>query len=204
MQRRSLLQAACAASVLTLAACSKETPAGGSSSGPAATDAKPGSVAPSIEAITAEATGFNVGSSMVTKVAYVFFDPQCPHCAVLWKTSRPLKAQTRFVWIPVSLLNDKSAPQGATLLAAADPVAAMDEHEALMADKKGGISAMNATDERKEQVKRNTALFTKFGFGSVPTVVAKHGQTGQLVTVEGSAPTDVLAQRLGLNAPAGS
>ena len=69
MQRRSLLQAACAASVLTLAACSKETPAGGSSSGPAATDAKPGSVAPSIEAITAEATGFNVGSSMVTKVA---------------------------------------------------------------------------------------------------------------------------------------
>ena len=36
----------------------------------------------------------------------------------------------------------------------------------------------------------------------VPTVVAKHAQTGQLVTVEGSLPPDVLAQRLGLQPPA--
>ncbi len=191
---------AAAASALVLAGC-KDSP---SASSPGGDGKKPeaGSTPVSIEAITAEAVGFNLGSAMSTRTAYVFFDPQCPHCAVLWKSARPLRAQARFVWIPVGLLNDKSAPQGATILAAADPVAAMDEHEASLADKKGGISAMNAPDDKKEAVKRNTALMTRFGFASVPTVVAKHAQTGQLVTVEGSLPPDVLAQRLGLQPPA--
>lgn len=192
------MQAAAAASALVLAGC-KDSP---SAAGGDAKKAEAGSTPVSIEAITAEATGFNLGSAMSTRTAYVFFDPQCPHCAVLWKSARPLRSQARFVWIPVGLLNDKSTPQGAAILAAADPVAAMDEHEASLSDKKGGIAAMSAPDAKKDAVKRNTALMTRFGFASVPTVVAKHAQTGQLVTLEGSMPPDVLAQRLGLQPPA--
>lgn len=187
-----------AAAVLALAACSKETPA------PAASQAAAAPPTPvSVETIVAEAKGFNVGSSMATRVAYVFFDPQCPHCAALWQAAKPLKAQARFVWIPVSLLNDKSGPQGATLLHAPDPVAAMDQHEASLNAKQGGITAVDATDAQKAVVKANTTLFNRFGLASVPSVIAKHATTGQLVTVEGAMPTARLAEKLGLAVPAG-
>jgi thiol:disulfide interchange protein DsbG len=194
MKRRHVALAAGAA--VLLAACGQESapaagqPAAGAASAPV-----------SLETIAAEAKGFNVGSAMSTRVVYVFFDPQCPHCAALWEAARPLRPQARFVWIPVSLLNDKSAPQGAAIMNAADPVAAMDQHEQSLRAQQGGIAAMGVTDAQKEAVKRNTELFTRFGFASVPTVVAKHAQNGQTVTVEGSAPTGVLASRLGLNAP---
>jgi thiol:disulfide interchange protein DsbG len=192
MRRRTL--AAALGGAFLLAACGQEnatTPAAGGGA------AKP----VSIETIEAEARGFNVGSTMSKRVVYVFFDPQCPHCAALWAAARPLKPQARFVWIPVALINEKSAAQGAAIMNAADPIASMDEHEKSLLTKQGGIGAMGASDAQKAIVKRNTELMTRFGFGAVPTVVAKHAQTGELVTVEGSVPTAVLAQKLGLGAP---
>jgi thiol:disulfide interchange protein DsbG len=192
MIRRDLL-GALSAGVL-LAACGKEN----AREAPAAA---PGGTPVSLETVAAEATGFSVGSAMSARVAYVFFDPQCPHCAALWVAARPLKPQARFVWVPVSLLNEKSGPQGAAILAAPDPVAAMDQHEASMAQRQGGIAGMGAPDDKKEAVKRNTALMTRFGFASVPTIVGKHAQTGVLVTIEGSVPTAMLAQKLGLSLP---
>jgi thiol:disulfide interchange protein DsbG len=191
MRRRDL--AAAVGGSFLLAACGQENataPAGGGAAKPV-----------SIETIEAEATGFNVGSTMSKRVVYVFFDPQCPHCAALWAAARPLKPHARFVWIPVALINEKSAAQGAAIMNAADPVASMDEHEKSLLAKQGGIGAMGASDAQKAIVKRNTELMTRFGFSAVPTVVAKHAQTGELVTVEGSVPTAVLAQKLGLGSP---
>ena len=156
-----------------------------------------------METIAAEAKGFNVGSTMSTRVVYVFFDPQCPHCAVLWEASKPLKPQARFVWIPVGLIGEKSVAQGATILGGPDPVALMDDNEKSVQAKTGGIAAMNAADAQKDAVKKNTELFTRFGFTGVPTIVGKHAQTGELVTIEGSLPAPGLAQRLGLNQPGG-
>ena len=174
-----------------------------SQSKPGAAPAAPAaaSVPVSVEAIAAEAQGFSVGSTMSARTVYVFFDAQCPHCAALWVAAKPLKSQARFVWIPVGLLNANSTLQGAAILAAADPVAAMDEHEASMREKKGGI-APSGGDAQKQAVARNTQLLNKFGFGSIPTVVAKHAQTGELVVIEGSMPTAPLAAKLGLQAPA--
>jgi thiol:disulfide interchange protein DsbG len=192
MKRRHLMGAL--GSSLLLAACGKEGATGANA--PAATGQPV-----SIDAIAAEGTGFNVGSTMSARVAYVFFDPQCPHCAALWVSARPLKSQARFVWLPVALLNDKSAPQGAAILAAPDPVAAMDQHEASMRESRGGISGMGAPDDKKEAVKRNTALLNRFAFSSVPTIVGKHAQSGEVVTIEGSVPTAMLAQKLGLTLP---
>jgi thiol:disulfide interchange protein DsbG len=191
--RRRLLLTGVAASTL-LAACGKES---------AVSDAKPAPQTVSIEKIEQEAKGFNVGSTMSTRVVYVFFDPQCPHCAVLWENAKPLKSQARFVWIPVGLIGEKSVAQGAAILSAADPVTTMEENEASLRNQQGGITAMGAPDAQKDIVKRNTALFTSFGFGGVPTIIGKHAQTGALVTVEGSLPTVSLAQKLGLSAPGG-
>ena len=155
----------------------------------------------SVEAVAAEGVGFSAGSSMAAHTVYVFFDPQCPHCNDLWKAARPLISKARFVWMPVGLLNDKSRIQGAALLAAADPVAAMDAHEASMEARTGGIAAQGA-DKQLAAVAANTALLTRLGFSSIPTIVAKQAQTGALVTHEGAMSTEALAALLGLPAPA--
>jgi thiol:disulfide interchange protein DsbG len=195
MKRRELAVALAAAALL--AACGKENNA---STGSARSSA-PASTPVSVEAIEGGAKGFSVGSSMAARVVYVFFDAQCPHCAALWEAAKPLKGQARFVWIPVGLIGEKSVSQGGAILAASDPVATMDQHETSLRNQQGGIGAMNVPDAQKDVVKKNTELFTKFGFGGVPTVVAKHPQSGEIVTLEGSMPTAMLAQKLGLSAP---
>lgn len=198
MKRRLVLSATAAACLL--AACGKESPEAGGSS---ASGGKPAPQPVSIEAIEQKAKGFNVGSTMATRVVYVFFDPQCPHCAVLWENAKALKSQARFVWIPVGLIGDKSVAQGAAILSASDPATKMEENEVSVRNQQGGIAAMGVEDAPKETVKANTALFTSFGFTGVPTIVGKHAQTGALVTIDGSVPALTLAQRLGLSAPGG-
>ena len=156
----------------------------------------------SIEVISAEAKGFTVGSTMSARTVYVFFDAQCPHCGALWYAAKPLKSQAKFVGIPVALMNATSTSQGAALLAASDGAAAMDAHEASMMAKGGGIGAASNSDAQKEAVKKNTELMTRFGFASIPTVVALNAQTGQLVKQEGAMQTADLARFLGLQVPA--
>ncbi|MDP2033860.1 MAG: thioredoxin fold domain-containing protein [Polaromonas sp.] len=186
-----ILAATLIAASLLLAAC-KDAPDA----------AKPAAATPvSVAAVAAEAKGFSVGSAMSTRTVYVFFDAQCPHCTALWEAAKPLKSQARFVWIPVGILNPSSTAQGATLLAAKDPVAAMDEHEASMTAKGGGISAASGIDAQKADVAKNTELLTRFGFGSIPTIIGNHAETGALVTQEGAMQTAALAGLLGLKVP---
>ena len=196
MKRRLVLTAAASAAVL--AACGKQEGATGAAGGKSAA-----TVPVSVDAIAAEGKGFNVGSTMSTRVIYVFFDTQCPHCAALWEASRPLRPQARFVWIPVGLIGDKSVAQGAAIMTAADPIATMDENEKSVMAKGGGIAAMGVTDAQKDVVKKNTELFNRFGFTGVPTIVGKHATTGEIVTIEGSLPAPGLAQRFGLSQPGG-
>jgi thiol:disulfide interchange protein DsbG len=189
--------AASLAALLLLAGCGKESSGGSSSSATAQPAAQPVST----EAIEKEGQGFTIGSPMSVRTVYVFFDAQCPHCAALWQAAKPLKSQAKFVWLPVRLLNDSSESQGATILAAKDPAAVMDEHEALLMAKKGGISAGGDITAQRAMVKKNTELFKQFQLASVPTIIGKHAQSGALVVKEGGAPTAELAAFLGLNAP---
>lgn len=186
--------AAATAALLLLSGC-KDAPGG-------AEAAKATSTPVSVAAVAAEAKGFAVGSAMSARTVYVFFDAQCPHCTALWEAAKPLKSQARFVWIPVGLINASSTAQGATLLGAKDPVAAMDEHEASMKAQRGGISAGSDIDAQKAAVASNTALLTRLGFASIPTIIGNHAETGALVTKEGSMPTAALATLLGLQVPA--
>jgi thiol:disulfide interchange protein DsbG len=194
MKTLQLLVAALAASLL-LSGCKDSTQP--------ASDAKAAATVPvSLPAIQAEAAGFTQGSSISARTVYVFFDPQCPHCAALWNAAKPLRSQAKFVWIPVALMNKTSETQGAALLAAKDPVSAMDEHEASMTAGKGGIAAAGDIEAQRAVVRKNTALINRFGFASIPTIVGQHAQTGVLVTREGGLPTPELAKLLGLEAPA--
>lgn len=196
MKKIHLLTASLLAALLALSGC-KDVSDPKAAAGAAA----PGE-AVSIAAIATQGKGFTVGSTMSVRTVYVFFDAQCPHCSALWVAARPLKSQAKFVWMPVGLINAASVAQGAALLAAPDPAAAMDAHEASMTQKQGGITASGNLDAQKAQVEANTKLFNRYKFGSVPTIVAKHAVTGDLVVKEGSLPTASLAAVLGLQPPA--
>ena len=181
---------------LLLAGCNDATVTGADKTG------KSASAPVSMAAMAVEAKGFMAGSPMSARTVYVFFDAQCQHCSVLWNEAKPLRAQAKFVWIPVGIINPSSTSQGATLLAAPDPVAAMDAHEASLLARQGGISAQGDLDAYKASVAKNTELMARFGFASVPTIIGTHAQTGDMVTQEGSMSTAALANLLGLQAPA--
>jgi thiol:disulfide interchange protein DsbG len=194
LSRRSVLQslALAGATVLALAACSP--------------DAGPKPVAGSIKqadsyaVLAKEGKGFAVGALMSANTVYVLFDPQCPHCGHLWEQSLPLHKKVKFVWMPVAFINAKSAPQGAALLTAANPVEAMSTHEASILAGSGGSSASSSVpDDIAAAIKKNTELFNGMGVESVPYIVAKHASTGQVVTNAGAFETAALAQFLGLN-----
>lgn len=186
-RRRCLVAAA---ALLVLSACGKQdaSPAAGS-----------GERLPvSVEAIQAGASGFTTGQPMRAQAVYVFFDPQCPHCAALWNETKSLAGRGKFVWVPVALMGPKSLGQGGAILAASDPAAAMEENEASVLAQRGGISAVGVSGESKDRVQRNTELFDRLGFSSVPAIVARNAKTGELVTISGSLPAAQLAERVGL------
>ena len=199
MNTSKFLTAALLGCAALLAGC-KDSP---SPAAPSSSAGK-GSETVSVAAVAAEAKGFTVGSEMSVRRVFVFFDPQCPHCAELWVAARPLKSQARFIWIPVGLMNEASTAQGAAILGAPDPVAAMDQHEASMRAKQGGLTAAGDLKEQRAAVAANTQLMNRYGFASIPTIVANHAQTGALVVKEGGTSTAGLAQLLGLQMPAGN
>ena len=145
------------------------------------------------------ASGFTVGSMMAANTVYVFFDPTCPHCAALWTNAKSLGSRLKVVWIPVGFLQRQSGPQGAAILAAADPAAAMSENEASVLDHRGGITVPpSLPDAVLDKVKANTDLFQKTGEESVPLIVFKNGRTGQFGTHAGAVSAEELAAMAGL------
>lgn len=152
------------------------------------------------DVVSKEAKGFTVGSMMIANTVYVLFDPQCSHCAILWKASIPLHGKVKFVWVPVALLNENSKPQGAAILSAADSLTAMSMHEESLLARKGGIALpANVSPELDAAITKNTDLMQTIGTTSVPFIIAKHAKTGVVITNAGSLSTDDLAVFLGVN-----
>lgn len=193
MKRRQLLPTMAALAAMGLfTACSREA-----EKPPAA----PIDRSQALQVLAAEGKGFTVGTLMAANTVYVLFDPQCPHCAHLWEASQPLLRQARFVWLPVSLLNAKSLPQGAAILGAANPAEAMAAHEKSLIAGQGGISASaSIPDELKKAIEHNTALLNRLGAEAVPFIVARDPQGSGARTVGGAMPTAQLAAFIGLGA----
>ena len=151
------------------------------------------------ETVAAKATGFPVGSMMAARTVYVFFDSQCPHCAALWRDSKPLLGQVHMIWVPVRLLADISAQQGAMILSAPDPVAAMDRNEQNRdAGGKGLEPKGDIPKDLTDKVRANTDLMVSIGGGAVPYLVFKNPATGAPSAYEGGMDTEGLKKLLGL------
>ncbi|MEK8030373.1 thioredoxin fold domain-containing protein [Ideonella sp. DXS29W] len=131
--------------------------------------------------LAATGSGFSTGPTMSARTVYVFFDTSCPHCAHLWQAAQSLGNQLKIVWIPVGFLRPQSMPQGATILAASDPVAMMNENEASVANHGRGISVpATVDDEALMKVRANTSLFKQFQSDSVPLIVFRNAKTGEV------------------------
>jgi thiol:disulfide interchange protein DsbG len=197
MKRRPFLLGVGGTLLATLAACSKEVAA---PAAPAAANAgAPVDAARTAYETSLRGSGFSVGQAMAARTVRVFFDPQCPHCATLWAASKPLLDRISMVWMPVAFIRPVSGPQGALLLAAADPSALMDQHESLLASGQGGLVVPAPADEALlEKIKANTALWTSLEAGSVPHLLYRAGSGGPYGQQSGGLPTAQLAQLLGL------
>lgn len=185
------------AGALVLAACSKQE-AGTSAANPP-TAATPTAPSASIyDTVASTGKGFTVGAMMSAQTVYVIFEPTCPHCGKLWQASLPLQSKVKFVWMPVSF-STKSLPQAAALITAPNPVETMTAHEESLLSGKGGLVVPdNVSDELRQAIKTNGQLLTALGADSVPFVLAKHRQSGQIVTFNGAMETGQLAQLIGL------
>jgi len=195
MQRRHISLALLSALALGLTACSKQD---------TSTAAPPVAVAPgqAYSTVAAQAKGFAVGSLMSANAVYVLFDPQCPHCGHLWNAALPLHGKVKFVWVPVAIISAQSAPQGAALLQASNPIDSMTAHEQSILAGQGGMSASSSVPpEIEAAIKGNTQLLNGLGAESVPFIVAKHARTGEVLTRAGSLETQPLADFLGVTQP---
>jgi len=199
MNRRRLLLTSLALSAAALAACSDKAAEPAAAAPAAAPAAAKLAANEAYDLVAKQGHGFTTGAVMAANTVYVFFDPQCPHCAALWTSSKPLLNRLKVVWLPISLLGTRSAPQGATILTAPDPVATMNENEQSVLDKKGGIAARDGIAEADlAKIKTNTELFQKLGAESVPFIVYRNAANGSFGSHAGQLPTDQLAALVGL------
>ena len=157
----------------------------------------------SYDLVASTGRGFTVGTLMSAQTAYVFFDPQCPHCGHLWQAAVPLHNKIRFVWIPIAFNSGKSLAQSTAILSAKNPMDAMSKHEELLLAGKGGLAA--GTDipahiqaELVKTIKSNTQLLDALGVEAVPYLLAKHKTSKQVVSHSGALTTSALAQLLGI------
>jgi thiol:disulfide interchange protein DsbG len=122
-----------------------------------------------------------------------------PHCAHLWQAAKDAGPQLKVVWMPIGLLRPQSGPQGATILAAADPSAAMAANEASVLANGKGIQVPGTLDDAAlDKVKANTELFRKFNADSVPLIVFRNAKTGQVGQHAGAVDAARLRELTGL------
>lgn len=194
-------------SALILSACNSPST---ESAAPAASAAQASTGEP-VTKISAEvfekvktAKGFQTGTLGAMPTAYVMFDPQCPHCGVLWSAAKPLQSKISVKWIPVALLKPASETQAALLIGGADPVALMNAHEASMLAGRPDSLVGSPDDKSTAAARDNTALMVRtVGSTSIPTIIYLDPATKQPQYLAGAMPTERLAALLGvqLDAP---
>ena len=124
-------------------------------------------------------------------LAYVFFDPLCPHCAKLaTNIMKPdgISVINNIAWVPVGFLEPYSTLQGATLLSTKEPSMAFMRHENLVLEGNGKQYSINvklATQKNIDKVVSNTNIWKSTGATQVPFVVTKDA-SGKTYSLYGS------------------
>lgn len=123
------------------------------------------------------------------RAVYIFFDPNCPACHMLYRNLRTLIAphDLQVRWVPVAIVNATSLGKVAAILEAPDPSAALRENEErYVADAyAGGIAEHIPSDETERRVRANERLLNQLDIPVVPTMLFA-GKDGHAVMIQGA------------------
>ena len=137
------------------------------------------------------------GSADAPRIVYVFSDPNCPFCNMFWKQARPWveAGDVQLRHVMVGMLRPDSAGKSAALLAAKDPEAALNEHEAA-----GKASTLKPIEriapEVNEQLEANLTLMGEMGASATPAIYYLDEQ-GRLQQQQGAPRPEMLEQIMG-------
>ncbi|POR51216.1 thiol:disulfide interchange protein DsbG [Paraburkholderia eburnea] len=161
----------------------------------------PASAAPRLQeasAIVEGASGANVKSTL-----YVFMDPNCIFCHLVWKALQPYEAAGLQVhWIPMGFLKPDSAGKAAALLQSKNRAALLKELETHYSEKdeSGGIAPLAPVPASAQtQIDRNMQLFQDLGFEGTPTIIYQ-GSGGRWADLDGLPKLGMLPGILNLPA----
>lgn len=121
-------------------------------------------------------------------VLYVFFDPNCAYCPLLYKNLQPLIAthDLQLRWIPVAMLDATSLGKAAAIMQAQDPKAALDYNEAHYNTEAytGSIPEQIPSAATKARLRANEALLNQLGIPVVPTILFQ-AKSGEAMVIQG-------------------
>lgn len=130
-----------------------------------------------------------------SRIMYVFFDPNCPYCHILYDVSQQfVKAGlVELRWIPVGMLAPSSVGKAAAILAARDPRAAFEQNEDHYRRPGGGaIAPVHPSRAVGAQLKANLDLFQKTGGDGVPLILWED-RTGRIGMQDGAVDKETFA-----------
>ncbi|MBN3809853.1 thiol:disulfide interchange protein DsbG [Paraburkholderia sp. Ac-20347] len=150
----------------------------------------------SASAIVEGASGANVKSTL-----YVFMDPNCIFCHLVWKALQPYEAAGLQVhWIPMGFLKPDSPGKAAALLQAKNPAALLKVLETHYneKDESGGIAPLATIPAAaKAQLDSNMQLFQDLGFQGTPSIIYQ-GSGGRWADYDGVPKLSALPGLLNL------
>lgn len=123
---------------------------------------------------TEAAYGFREGTA--GPLLYVYFDPNCIYCHVLYEQLEPLIQAHRLqvYWIPVGFLKPSSLGKAVRFFEASNPVAllALNEDRFDTAHEEGGIPPdPSPVPEARREADQNEQLLASLGTLATPTLV---------------------------------
>lgn len=153
----------------------------------AAEPARTGTPADAVLAEAPKATWIAEGQGR--RMVYIFFDPNCPSCQLLYKNLRSFigSHDLQLRWIPVAVVDATSLGKAAAILQASDPPAALrrnEEHYDAQAYA-GGIEEDIPSAETERKVRANVRLLNRLEIPVVPTMLFA-GKDGRNVIIQGA------------------
>lgn len=109
-----------------------------------------------------------IGGDSPSRVIYTFTDARCPYCNALWRESKQyIDDDLQVRHILVAVLGENSWGQGAAILSAPDPAAALTDHEENY--RAGGIAALGDVPAAvRGRLARNNELMRAVGVSGTP------------------------------------
>ncbi len=123
------------------------------------------------------------------RVVYVFFDPNCPSCQLLYKNLRSFigSHDLQLRWIPVAVVDATSLGKAAAILQAPDPLTALRRNEEHYDAQTyaGGIAEDIPSAETERKLGANERLLNGLDIPVVPSMLFA-GKAGRAILIQGA------------------